>query len=185
MVGEKFRCTDQPRLAGVLRHTPRDIAPPQPHHHTREDKLNLSYNPRLKFWPRRCCCCCYQTGLIPAPLTTDVSQSTLPKSRLYNGKLPRPPPPSPRTAADATLQLDKLVGLAMLVAASVVFLYYTVWTLLMVCLPDSLVLRLAHRHPSPSSTTTTPYKTSSSPASGPSASPSSLFSWALPSSAPS
>lgn len=27
---------------------------------------------------------------------------------------------------------DKLVGLAMLVAASVVFLYYTIWTLLMV-----------------------------------------------------
>ncbi|KAL3423664.1 dolichol phosphate-mannose biosynthesis regulatory protein dpm2 [Phlyctema vagabunda] len=27
--------------------------------------------------------------------------------------------------------LDKLVGLAMLVAASVVFLYYTIWTLLM------------------------------------------------------
>jgi hypothetical protein len=30
------------------------------------------------------------------------------------------------------LQLDQLVGLAMLVAASVVFLYYTIWTLLMV-----------------------------------------------------
>lgn len=29
-------------------------------------------------------------------------------------------------------QLDKLVGLAMLVASSVVFLYYTIWTLLMV-----------------------------------------------------
>jgi dolichyl-phosphate mannosyltransferase polypeptide 2 regulatory subunit len=29
--------------------------------------------------------------------------------------------------------LDKLVGLAMLVAATVVFLYYTIWTLLMVC----------------------------------------------------
>jgi hypothetical protein len=29
-------------------------------------------------------------------------------------------------------QIDKLVGLAMLVAASVVFLYYTIWTLLMV-----------------------------------------------------
>jgi hypothetical protein len=33
----------------------------------------------------------------------------------------------------APSQLDKLVGLAMLVASSVVFLYYTVWTLLMVC----------------------------------------------------
>ena len=30
------------------------------------------------------------------------------------------------------IQLDKLVGLAMLVLASVVFLYYTTWTLLMV-----------------------------------------------------
>lgn len=30
------------------------------------------------------------------------------------------------------MQLDKIVGLAMLVAASVVFTYYTIWTLLMV-----------------------------------------------------
>lgn len=30
------------------------------------------------------------------------------------------------------IQLDKLIGLAMLVAASVVFLYYSIWTLLMV-----------------------------------------------------
>ena len=29
-------------------------------------------------------------------------------------------------------QLDKLVGLSMLIAASIVFLYYTIWTLLMV-----------------------------------------------------
>ncbi|OCK92368.1 dolichyl-phosphate mannosyltransferase polypeptide 2 [Cenococcum geophilum 1.58] len=28
-------------------------------------------------------------------------------------------------------QLDRLVGLAMLIAASAVFLYYTIWTLLM------------------------------------------------------
>lgn len=34
--------------------------------------------------------------------------------------------------ANNVSQLDKLVGLGMLVAASVVFLYYTVWTLLMV-----------------------------------------------------
>lgn len=34
----------------------------------------------------------------------------------------------------SNLQLDKIVGLAMLVAASVVFLYYTIWTLLMVSL---------------------------------------------------
>ncbi|KAJ6780555.1 hypothetical protein PWT90_10314 [Aphanocladium album] len=33
-------------------------------------------------------------------------------------------------------QLDKLVGLAMLVAATVVFLYYTVWTLLMPFVDD-------------------------------------------------
>ena len=33
-----------------------------------------------------------------------------------------------------TPQLDKLVGLAMLVAATFVFLYYTIWTLLMVSL---------------------------------------------------
>jgi hypothetical protein len=30
-------------------------------------------------------------------------------------------------------QLDRLVGLAMLIIASTVFAYYTVWTLLMVC----------------------------------------------------
>lgn len=33
------------------------------------------------------------------------------------------------------LQLDKIVGLAMLVAASVVFTYYTIWALLMVSAP--------------------------------------------------
>jgi len=43
--------------------------------------------------------------------------------------------------ANATPQLDKLVGLAMLVAATVVFLYYTIWTLLMVRLPQ---LRSVH-----------------------------------------
>jgi hypothetical protein len=32
-------------------------------------------------------------------------------------------------------QLDQLIGFAMLVAASVVFLYYSIWTLLMVCMP--------------------------------------------------
>ncbi|KAL2213255.1 dolichol phosphate-mannose biosynthesis regulatory [Sarocladium strictum] len=32
--------------------------------------------------------------------------------------------------------LDKLVGLAMLVAATVVFLYYTIWTLLMPFVDD-------------------------------------------------
>jgi hypothetical protein len=35
------------------------------------------------------------------------------------------------------MQLDKLIGLAMLVAASVVFLYYSIWTLLMVCSSSS------------------------------------------------
>ncbi|QPC73727.1 hypothetical protein HYE68_004479 [Fusarium pseudograminearum] len=34
------------------------------------------------------------------------------------------------------LQLDKIVGLAMLVAASVVFTYYTIWTLLMPFVDD-------------------------------------------------
>ncbi|PWI74887.1 dolichol phosphate-mannose biosynthesis regulatory protein [Purpureocillium lilacinum] len=38
--------------------------------------------------------------------------------------------------ANATPQLDKLVGLAMLVAATVVFLYYTIWTLLMPFVDD-------------------------------------------------
>ena len=87
------------------------------------------------------------------------------------------------------------VGLAMLAAASVVFLYYTIWTLLMVrfFLPS-----FRHYAPSPSVaenfnsfanlrpaspllTTTTRFKTSSSPASGPFASPLSSFFSALPS----
>ena len=59
------------------------------------------------------------------------------------------PPPSPSFSRPASaqtvsipltslspLQLDKLVGLAMLVAASVVFLYYSIWTLLMVRRPS-------------------------------------------------
>ena len=36
-------------------------------------------------------------------------------------------------------QLDKLVGLAMLLAASFVFIYYSIWTLLMVrFIPETL-----------------------------------------------
>lgn len=37
--------------------------------------------------------------------------------------------------------LDRLVGLAMLVAASVIFLYYTVWTLLMPFVDDDHILQ--------------------------------------------
>jgi len=33
-------------------------------------------------------------------------------------------------------QLDRLIGLAMLIVATTVFLYYTIWTLLMVWLPS-------------------------------------------------
>lgn len=36
-------------------------------------------------------------------------------------------------------QLDRVVGLAMLILASTVFLYYTVWTLLMVHTPFTLI----------------------------------------------
>ncbi len=32
------------------------------------------------------------------------------------------------------IQLDRLVGMAMLIVATTVFLYYTAWTLLMVCM---------------------------------------------------
>lgn len=38
------------------------------------------------------------------------------------------------------MQLDRLVGLAMLILASTVFLYYTIWTLIMVGLPDPMNL---------------------------------------------
>jgi dolichyl-phosphate mannosyltransferase polypeptide 2 regulatory subunit len=35
------------------------------------------------------------------------------------------------------LQLDRLVGLSMLIAATAIFVYYTVWTLFMVCMHSS------------------------------------------------
>ena len=40
----------------------------------------------------------------------------------------------------SVLKLDKLAGIAMLLIASVVFLYYTVWTLMMVCVLYSLII---------------------------------------------
>jgi hypothetical protein len=39
---------------------------------------------------------------------------------------------TPKPKANPTQQLDRFVGLAMLILASAVFAYYTVWTLLMV-----------------------------------------------------
>ncbi len=55
-------------------------------------------------------------------VTTTTHPSPFPSSQQPDRANPSNPTP----------QLDKLVGLAMLVAASVVFLYYTIWTLLMV-----------------------------------------------------
>lgn len=96
----------------------------------------------------------------------------------------------------------------MLVAASVVFLYYSVWTLIMVSEAElaparasldpsfaSLVPRMQQQQQAPSakvmkttihsplSTRTTLFRTCSPRASGPSAYPSSSSSWAPPSSA--
>jgi hypothetical protein len=67
----------------------------------------------------------------------------------------------------------------MLIAATAIFVYYTVWTLFMVRLPalplpDTLAGASLNRYTnvsSPSSTRTTSCTRSSSPASGPSASP--------------
>lgn len=66
-----------------------------------------------------------------APLLHDPIASS-PSILLMNS--PSPPPRLTRseTSTTNTTQLDKIVGLAMLVAATVVFLYYTIWTLLMV-----------------------------------------------------
>lgn len=94
------------------------------------------------------------------------------------------------TDTNPRAQLDKLVGIAMLVAATVVFLYYTFWTLFMVKSPSPKLSSLEHvsltpYQPSPSSTRTTPSRTSSPLASGPSAFPSSSFCSPPPSSAPS
>ncbi|KAM5351332.1 hypothetical protein ACJ41O_004055 [Fusarium nematophilum] len=55
-------------------------------------------------------------------------------------------PPSPHVLSllansISASQLDKIVGLAMLVAASVVFLYYTIWTLLMPFVDDDHLLQ--------------------------------------------
>ncbi|KAF7185230.1 Dolichol phosphate-mannose biosynthesis regulatory protein, partial [Pseudocercospora fuligena] len=41
------------------------------------------------------------------------------------------------TSTLTSSQLDRLVGLAMLILASTVFLYYTIWTLLMPFVDDS------------------------------------------------
>ncbi|KAM4060325.1 dolichol phosphate-mannose biosynthesis regulatory protein (DPM2) domain-containing protein [Hirsutella rhossiliensis] len=75
------------------------------------------------------------TLLFLQALYSEVFLTTL-LLRLYNGKHPWSLPSGTRAAADVIPQLDKLVGLAMLVAASVVFLYYTVWTLLMPFVDD-------------------------------------------------
>ena len=97
-----------------------------------------------------------------------------------------PPSKLPNQTANSTLQqLDRFVGLAMLILASTVFAYYTVWTLLMVLLtapspgilPNPILTRHLH---SPSSTTRTRSNPSSRPASGPSASPSSCCCSAAP-----
>jgi Dolichol phosphate-mannose biosynthesis regulatory protein (DPM2) len=67
----------------------------------------------------------------------------------------------------APAQLARLVGLVMLTAATVIFLYYTVWTLLMVLLYSlmySLVLTMVF--PSPLWTKITPYMLSSLHVSG-------------------
>lgn len=56
-----------------------------------------------------------------------------------------------------SFQLDKLFGLAMLVAASIIFLYYTTWTLLMVYMaltvyPDNAKSTIAIRRSRSSAT---------------------------------
>jgi hypothetical protein len=51
---------------------------------------------------------------------------------LFSGAIAGSPYTIRKIALLIVPQLDQLVGLAMLVAASVVFLYYTIWTLLMV-----------------------------------------------------
>ena len=70
-------------------------------------------------------------------------------------------------------QLDKLAGLAMLLIATAVFLYYSIWTLLMVRALNSnphsqLVRRLMSSSHSPSLMPVTPYTTYSLPEYGPS-----------------
>jgi len=95
-----------------------------------------------------------------------------------------------RSRAD-NAQLDRLVGLTMLVAASVVFSYYTIWTLLMVCPYPAYPLIHSKPHPdrihvfniarSPSSMTPTSSNRSSRLACGPSAYQSSSSYSAVPS----
>lgn len=127
-----------------------------------------------------------------------VHSACAPRVYVYRWHVLTSRPASPRA------QLDKLVGIAMLVAATVVFLYYTFWTLFMVSSSQTLDKRhLSRPAPaqdrsgrggvanttkpthSPLSTRTTPSRTSFPLASGPSASPSSSSSSPPPSSAPS
>jgi len=82
---------------------------------------------------------------------------------------------------------DKIVGLAMLIAASVVFLYYTIWTLVMVRANASIyfIPALQANINSPLSTRITLSKTSFLRESGLSGFPLSLYFWARLSWAPS
>ena len=108
-----------------------------------------------------------------------------------------PPSKLPNQTANSTLQqLDRFVGLAMLILASTDFAYYTVWTLLMVCSTQSIKRnqnpnlarnkeqrvkreQIAGQQLTPSnshlSTTPTSSNLFTLPASGPFASPSSSF----------
>ena len=76
------------------------------------------------------------------------------------------PPMTTALYADTPFQLDKIVGMAMLIVATTVFLYYTVWTLLMVgTLRISDIVSSPGRN-SPSSTMIIHSKDSSCPESG-------------------
>lgn len=132
-----------------LRHA---VAQPRPHRHVDAVETSTlrpsplrSRRPRLLFWPGR-------VAAIRRPPSRRLRRllSRAPRRRNNSPRSPilcfstmvsrlALPPIFPflRPAADAPWKLDKLVGLAMLVAASVIFLYYNVWTLLMVRLaPD-------------------------------------------------
>jgi hypothetical protein len=77
----------------------------------------------------------YTSGRTPTILVGHQHRSHTRTTTSYQSWYPFPPIPT-RAELTPPFQLDKIVGMAMLVLAASVFLYYTAWTLLMVLEPS-------------------------------------------------
>jgi hypothetical protein len=78
---------------------------------------------------------CYESAAVTHLLGVPCFITLISSTCCNDGRIPLCASPHHSIAqsfTDRSFQLDKLVGLAMLMIASAVFLYYSVWTLLMV-----------------------------------------------------